>query len=132
VGRLLAGLTSTAGRNEGTALASARIGDLGRDKAGKFAQPHGAAAGSSALQGGQIDCGAWSPIDATVNASCDVIQCCRRETGQPATTNWAAVEAIDLPCFCPGTSGLLHNYLAQIQLPPGPVFEVERTTSACP
>ena len=84
-------------------------------------------------QGGLLNCGEWSPIDASVNASCDTISCCRREAGQPETANWAATEAIDTQCICPNGIGFVHNYLGQAQLPPGgtPV-EDEQTTSPCP
>jgi hypothetical protein len=85
-------------------------------------------------QGGLLNCGDWSEIDESVNPSCDTISCCRRETGQPETANWAATEAIDTPCICPvAPSGFLHNYLGQAQLPPaGAPVESEKTTSPCP
>jgi hypothetical protein len=87
----------------------------------------------NAAQGGFLDCGGWSPIDTSVNPACGPIKCCRREAGQPETANWAATEAIDTPCFCPGQAGWLHNYLGQAQLPPtGIPVEDEQTTSPCP
>ena len=88
----------------------------------------------SAAQGGQLDCGGWTPIDTSVNPACGPIKCCKRGAGQPETANWAATEAIDTPCFCPSAPGpLSHNYLGQAQLVPGgaPV-ESEKTTSPCP
>lgn len=88
----------------------------------------------NANQGGQLDCGGWSPIDTSVNAACGPIKCCKRESGQPETANWAATEALDFPCFCPSSPiPLLHNYLGQAQLPPaGAPVESEKTTSPCP
>jgi hypothetical protein len=87
----------------------------------------------SALGGGQLDCGSWSPIDSSVNPACVPIACCRRDVGQPETASWAATEAIDLPCYCPSAPpGLAHNYLGQAQLPPGAAVEDEKTTAACP
>jgi hypothetical protein len=83
-------------------------------------------------QGGDIDCGEWTAIDASVNPSCDVIKCCQRESGQPETTSWQALEAIDLPCFCPNATGLVHNYLAQAQFSSEPAVEDEETTTPCP
>jgi|RhiMethySRZTD1v2_1073278.scaffolds.fasta_scaffold486098_2 hypothetical protein len=87
----------------------------------------------NAGQGGQIDCGEWTPIDASVNPSCDVIKCCQRNSGQPETANWQALEAIDFPCFCPSSPiPLLHNYLAQAQFSSEPAVEDEETTTPCP
>jgi hypothetical protein len=86
----------------------------------------------NAGQGGQIDCGEWTAIDASVNPSCDVIKCCQRNAGQPETANWQALEAIELPCICPNAPGLEHNYLAQAQFASEPAVEDEQTTSPCP
>jgi hypothetical protein len=87
----------------------------------------------SVAQGGLLDCGDWTRIDASVNASCDTIGCCERQSGNPETSAWSAGEAIDLPCFCPGAPGpLQHNYLIQCQLGSDPVVEHEQTTSPCP
>jgi hypothetical protein len=86
-----------------------------------------------ALQGGVLDCGGWTPIGTSVNPACDAIKCCKRESGQPETANWAATEAIDLPCMCPSAPGpLSHNYLGQAQLAPSAAVESEKTTTACP
>jgi hypothetical protein len=87
----------------------------------------------SVAQGGLLDCGNWTRIDASVNASCNTIGCCERQSGNPETSAWNASEAIDLPCFCPAAPGpLQHNYLIQCQLGSDPVVEHEQTTSPCP
>lgn len=84
-------------------------------------------------QGGVIDCGAWTKIDATVNASCDTIGCCQREAGQPEQTDWAVFENFDLPCFCPNAPAPLEaNYVAQCQLGTNPPIEYNETTDPCP
>jgi hypothetical protein len=86
-----------------------------------------------ANQGGQLSCGGWTPIGTSVNPACDAIKCCKRESGQPETANWAATEAIDLPCMCPSAPGpLQHNYVGQAQLAPGAAVESYMTTAPCP
>lgn len=86
----------------------------------------------NALQGGDIDCGAWSRVFGSEVTGCDLIGCCKREGGQPGSTQWVAIQAIEIPCICPPQPGLfLHNYLVQCQLPPGPVTEHEQTTTPC-
>jgi hypothetical protein len=56
----------------------------------------------------------------------------RSGTGQPETTSWQALEAIDFPCFCPNAENLVHNYLAQAQFASEPAVEDEETTTPCP
>lgn len=88
-------------------------------------------------QGGTMDCGGWTRVfgnpygNTTVN--CDLLSCCTRENGgQPETVIWTVYEMADLPCYCPSApSALAHNYVAQCQLPPGPVQEALETTSPC-
>lgn len=89
----------------------------------------------NAPQGGTVDCGGWMRIFGNVVTGCDTIGCCRREAGEPETVQWSVFEVIDLPCMCPAAPdpGLLqHNFLIQCQLRPGPVREVERTSTGCP
>jgi hypothetical protein len=86
-------------------------------------------------QGGTMDCGAWTRItgnpygNTTVN--CDLFTCCARENGaQPEMTTWVVYEPADLPCYCPSAPGTIqHNYVAQCQLPPGPVHEAYDTST---
>lgn len=84
------------------------------------------------MQGGVIDCGQWTTIGSAVNASCDTIGCCERQSGQPEMTVWTAFENYDFPCFCPDFTGLSANYLVQCQYLSLPAKEREQTTSACP
>ena len=84
------------------------------------------------MQGGVIDCGAWTKIGSAVNPQCDVIGCCERQLGQPASMVWTAFENYDLPCFCPDLPGVSANYLVQCQYLALPVREHEQATSACP
>jgi hypothetical protein len=87
----------------------------------------------NALQGGTIDCGGWTRVFGNTITGCDVLACCQRQLAQPDAMQWSVFEAIDIPCVCPPAPGvLLHNFVIQCQLPPGPVTEHEKTTSACP
>jgi hypothetical protein len=88
-------------------------------------------------QGGTMDCGGWTRVfgnpygSTTVN--CDLFTCCLHETGAPDTVTWAVYEMADLPCYCPSAPApILHNYVAQCQLPPNPVLEAYKTSGPCP
>jgi hypothetical protein len=89
----------------------------------------------NALQGGQLDCGAWARVNGNVISGCDVIGCCERQEGQPENMTWSVFEVIELPCFCPSNplaGELKPNMLIQCQLPPGAVIEVEKAATGCP
>ena len=84
-------------------------------------------------QGGDIDCGAWSQIDSSVNPSCDLLGCCARQGGEPEQTTWSITQATDSMCFCPEAPfALEHEFDVQCQLGSEPVVEIFRTTDPCP
>jgi len=89
----------------------------------------------NAPQGGTIDCGSWTRVFGNTVFGCDTIGCCQRQAGEPDSMQWTVFEVIDLPCFCPSfpsADQLAHNFIAQCQLPPGPVTEIPRTSTPCP